>query len=112
MIPQHLLEYNVDTPLSQEETERLKKLVEDDLLNMIRDKPDSPEDSYDTFRILNRNIELDLRSEEGKLIHFLNNVVRVLADCLEHDKPAYFSYDTENWGNSNYKGLRKDKWKT
>lgn len=109
VIPQHLAHFDIDIPLTKEESSRFKKLLSDDLHSIVMEAPPANDHDPDKFQVCGKQVRLDLQSYEGKMIYSLDRFLKIIDDCLQHDKPVYFSLEEEFWGNSNYKGIRKLK---
>jgi hypothetical protein len=109
IIPDKFKEWCVDVPLERAETEAIRESIKTELLFIIDKMPEVLPNHPDVRNVLEKNILLDLKDQEGKVIHTFDTIIQIANECLEKNQPMYFAYEEEYRGNSNYKGLRKDK---
>ncbi|MFY7816078.1 MAG: hypothetical protein ACOVRK_12925 [Chryseobacterium taeanense] len=88
-----------DDPLTKEETEKLKAILEDKIKNLVSKRAPEP-DVRIKIDFLGKTIGLNGtpfgKNDQDNWIYSFYNAYKICEECLEEDKPVYLSITEEN----------------
>jgi hypothetical protein len=83
---------NTDFTLGHTEQFKLRKALNDVLIDLIKNKKEYPEGTFGDFKkILGKNIRIHLKDRDDIVINTFYRLYEIAEDCLHDKKLLYFS---------------------
>jgi hypothetical protein len=73
---------------------QIQKIIETcrtSLEPMIAGKKSFPSPTDNTWKVLDKNITLNLKDSSDKVIHSFSRILEIAQECIQENKPMYFS---------------------